>query len=186
MLPSSIKTFLKAPDLKGPGVSALRKKLALPVVLCAAVAVLDLLLFILLVTPAAARLETATVATTDLKRRNAEAVLFQRQKTTFSGMAAGIPSQKDVPIVIRDIVQTARKLNLAVGAVNSDIPSTGNQGMAQLTFLVPVAGSYSDIKRFIYSMESTDRLIGIRDLSLKADKGRVSMSINLVTYIKGD
>jgi len=147
---------------------------------------LDVLLYVLLITPAAARLETAHAATTDLKRRNADAVLFQKQKKAFAGFALGIPSQQDVPIVIRDIVQTARRLNLSVGAVNSDIPSAGNQGMAQFTFMVPAAGSYPDVKRFIYSMETTDRLLGIQDISLKGEKGRVSMSMKLVTYIKGD
>lgn len=186
MLMSSIKTFLRQLERNGPTADALKRKLAVPALLCIGIAAFDVLLTAFLVSPASARLEAARTATADLKRRNADAVLFQKQKKAFAGMANGIPSQQDVPIVIRDIVQTARRLNLAVGAVNSDIPSPGSEGMAQLTFSVPVAGSYPDLKRFIYSMETTDRLLGIQGLAWKADKGRVTLNMKLVTYIKGE
>lgn len=169
-----------------PNAVALRRKLAFPAALCACIAILDLVLFVSLLSPALARLESALAATADLKRRSAEAALFQKQKKAFSGMAAGIPSQQDVPIVIRDIVQTARRLNLSVGAVNSDIPAPGSEGMAQFTFTVPVTGRYPDLKRFIHGMETTDRLLGIQGLFLKADKGRVSLIVKLVTYIKSE
>lgn len=180
------KTSPRLPTFTAPYAKALRKKLAVPAALCAGIAVLDLLLAVVFVAPAGARLETARAATVDLRRRNAEAVLFQKQKKALSGIAAGIPSQQDVPIVIRDIVQTAKRMNLAVGAVNSDIPAPGSDGMALLSFSVPVTGSYSDIKRFIHGMETTDRLLGIQGLSLKSEKGRVNMNLKLVTYIKGD
>lgn len=186
MLPSSIKTFLKSQLLTGRNAKAFRKKLAVFAALCAGIAVLDVLLAVLFVSPAAARLESARAATADLRRRNADAVLFQKQKKAFSGMSAGIPSQQDIPIVIRDIVQTAKRLNLSVGAVNSDIPAPGSEGMAQLSFTVPLTGSYPDVKRFIHGMETTDRLLGIQAVSLKSEKGRVNMSMKLVTYIKGE
>lgn len=147
---------------------------------------LNLLLLAFVVRPAAARLEKAQTAQGELKRQNADALLFQKQKKAIAGIATGIPSQKDVPLLIKEIVQTARRRNLTVGAINSDIPTAGRAGVALLTFTVPVTGAYPDIKRFIYDIETTDRFVGVQGLDLKADKNAVKLEMKLLTYIKGE
>jgi hypothetical protein len=42
------------------------------------------------------------------------------------------------------------------------------------------------VKRFIFEVETSTRLVGIQDLKLASDKGRVKLQMKLVTYIRGD
>jgi Tfp pilus assembly protein PilO len=145
---------------------------------------LVLLLYGVLVVPSSATLSERERRHADLRKRHAEAVLFKKQKESFAGIRAGIPAQKDMPILIKELVQTARKLKLAVATVNYDIPRPGGQGLTMLSFSFPVEGSYPNVKRFIYEIESSERLIGIQDLKLDGDRGRVRLQLKLVTYIR--
>ena len=149
-------------------------------------AALNAVLFTALVSPAAADLAALRHRYDELKREQAETLQFQKQKRLYAGLTAGIPSQKDVPLLIKDIVSAARRLNLSVEAINSDIPTAGSGGLAMLTFTVPAAGGYGDVKRFIHEVETSDRLVGIQDIRFGADKGRVKFQMKLVTYIRGE
>jgi Tfp pilus assembly protein PilO len=55
-----------------------------------------------------------------------------------------------------------------------------------LTFTFPASGAYADVKRFIYEVETSKRLVGIQDLKLSSEKGRVKLQMKLVTYIRGE
>ncbi|MBS1128315.1 MAG: type secretion system protein PulO [Nitrospirae bacterium] len=162
------------------------KRLRVLAAVCAGLIVLNLLLYAFTVVPAAARLAASRQQYADLKREYAEAALFQKQKQLFAGLMSGIPAQKDVPLLIKDLAQTARRLNLSVDAINSDIPTQGTGGLTMLTFTFPAAGSYPDVKRFIYQVETSSRLVGIQDLKLGSEKGRVKLQMKLVTYIRGE
>ena len=162
------------------------KRLRVLAAVCAGLIVLNLLLYAFIVVPAAARLEASRQQYADLKREYAAAALFQKQKKIFAGLMSGIPTQKDVPILIKDLAQTARRLNLSVDAINSDIPAQGAGGLTMLTFNFPAAGTYPDVKRFIYQVETSSRLVGIQDLKLASEKGRVKFQMKLVTYIRGE
>ena len=113
-------------------------------------------------------------------------MLFQKQKKLLSGLIEGIPTQKDVPLLIKELMQAARRLHLSVDAVSSDIPTPGTSGLTMLTFTFPASGAYADVKRFIYEVETSKRLVGIQDLKLSSEKGRVKFQMKLVTYIRGE
>jgi Tfp pilus assembly protein PilO len=117
--------------------------------------------------------------------RHAEAVLFKEQKPLFAGLLEGIPSQKDMPLFVKELEQTAKRLNLSVAAINYDIPQRESGELAMLTFSFPVEGRYPDIKRFIYEVETSVRPIGIQDVKLESDKGRVKLQMKLMTYVRG-
>jgi len=162
------------------------KRLRVTAALCAGLVALNVVVYAFAVAPAAARLTASRQQYADLKREHSEAVLFQKQKQVFAGLMAGIPAQKDVPLLIKELAQTARRLNLSIDAINSDIPTQGPGGLTMLTFTFPAAGSYPDVKRFIYEVETSSRLVGIQDLKLAAEKGRVRLQMKLVTYIRGE
>jgi Tfp pilus assembly protein PilO len=142
------------------------------------------LLYAVLVAPAAARLTSWEKKYAELRKRRTEAILFQKQKQAVTGLKAGIPAQKDMPLLVKEFVQAARRLNLTVAAVTYDIPKGGGEDIAMLSFSFPVEGRYPDVKRFIYEVEISDRLVGIQDVEMDADKGRVKLQMKLVTYIK--
>jgi Tfp pilus assembly protein PilO len=146
---------------------------------------LNLLLYAVLVAPAVARLKTNEARFFELRRKHAEAVLFKKQKTSFTGLMAGIPAQKDMPLLVKEFVQTARRSHLSVASIKYDIPKRASGELAMLTFSFPVEGKYPDIKRFIYEVETSDRLVGIQELKLDSDQARVKLDMKLLTYVKG-
>ena len=162
------------------------KRLRIIAALCAGLVALNVAVYAFAVVPASAHLTSSRQQYADLKREHAEAVLFQKERQVFAGLMVGIPTQKDVPLMIKELAQTARRLNLSMEAINSDIPTQGTGGLTMLTFNFPAAGSYPDVKRFIYEIETSSRLVGIQDLKLASDKGRVRLQMNLVTYIRGE
>ena len=146
--------------------------------------VLDLVLYSAFIAPASAQLSAGEVQYRALRKRHVEAVLFAKQKTSFSGIIAGMPAQKDMPLLIKNLLQTARQLNLSVSSVKYDIPQSSG-AFIMLTFSFPAEGQYANIKRFIHDVETSDRLVGIKELKMDSDKGVVKMEMKLLTYIKG-
>jgi Tfp pilus assembly protein PilO len=150
----------------------------------------DLLVYFVLLGPSRAELAGREAKYAELRKRHAEAVLFKKQKPLFAGIMAGVPSQRDMPLLVKEFVQTARQLKLKVAAVNSDIPKRGSGELTMLAFVFPVEGRYPEIKRFIYDVETSDRLIGIQGLKLESEQGGkehgiVKVDLKLMTYVKG-
>ncbi len=146
---------------------------------------INLALYAFFIVPYTARLKTGEAKVAELKHRHAEAMLFNKQKPAFAGLLAGIPVQKDIPLLVKELVQTARKLNLSVAAIDSEFPRSESGGLAMLSFSFPVEGRYPDIKKFIYEVETSDKLIGMRDLKLESDQGKVRLQMKLMTYVRG-
>jgi Tfp pilus assembly protein PilO len=168
-----------------PRLKEINKKLKIAALTCAGFAGVNLLLYAALIAPAAARFTAAETRYAELRQRHAEAVLFQKQKSAFAGIQAGMPAQKDMPLLVKGLLQTARRLNLSVASVKYDIPRRVNGEPAMLAFSLPVEGKYPDIKRFIYEVETSDQLVGIQAMKLTSEKGRVKMEMKLITYVKG-
>jgi Tfp pilus assembly protein PilO len=160
------------------------RKLQRALLLCAALLCANALLYVFLIVPAAGRLSQAEARYAELKKRRVEAVLFQKQKKELAGLLAGIPTQKDMPLLVKEFVQKARGAGLAVSSINYDIPTRGAEELALLTFSFPTEGKYADIKRFLYEVETSDRIVGIQEVKLDGDKGRVKLQMKLMTYIR--
>jgi Tfp pilus assembly protein PilO len=163
-----------------------RKQLQAAAVPFGALVCINLLLYFFLIAPYASRLESGEARSAELRQRHAEAVLFKEQKRLFAGFLGGIPAQKDMPLLVKELVQMARRRNLSVAAINYDIPRRESGELAMLSFSFPVEGRYPDIKRFLYDVETSDRIIGIQDVNLESDQGRVKLQMKLITYVRGN
>lgn len=161
------------------------RRLRTAAVVFAGLVLADLFMYFILVAPSAALLTSSETKYAELRRRHAEAVLFKKQKPLFAGISAGITTQKDMPLLVKEVGQAARRLNLAVAAVTYDMPSHGGGELAQLSFSFPAEGRYPELKRFIYDMETADRFVGIQELKLESDQGKVKLQMKLMTYVKG-
>lgn len=161
------------------------KRLRIGIVLCAVLFCADLMVYALLVSPSQGRLQALETRFAELRKRRTEAILFEKQKQELAGIKQGIPTQKDMPLLVKDLVQTARRLNLSVSSITYDMPKRSGEELAMLSFLFPADGRYGDIRRFIHEVETSDRLVGIQDVKLEQDRGRVKLQMKLVTYIKG-
>ncbi len=160
------------------------KKLRTAFGLCTGFIIADLLLWILLVGPIGKGLHEGEAKYVELKKQRTEAILFEKQTKELAGLKRGIPTQRDMPLLVKDLVQNARQLHLAVASVNYDIPKRSGEELALLSFSLPIEGRYADIKRFIYQVETSDRFVGIEDMKFDSDKERVKLQMKLITYIK--
>jgi Tfp pilus assembly protein PilO len=161
------------------------KQLRTVAIVFAVLICINLLLYVLRIAPFKAKLKTWEPQSTELRMRHAEAVLFKEQKPLFAGLLEGIPLQKDMPLFVKELEEMAKRLNLSVAAINYDIPQRESGELAMLTFSFPVEGRYPDIKRFIYEVETSVRPIGIQDVKLESDNGRVKLQMKLMTYVRG-
>jgi Tfp pilus assembly protein PilO len=169
-------------QLRPGGISRSLRATAL---VCAGLLCANLLLFGFLVAPLTSRLAAGEARSAELRRRHAEAVLFEKQKASLAGLMAGMPAQKDMPLLVKEFAQIARSRNLSVASIKYDMPKRASGELAMLAFSFPVEGRYADIKRFIYEVETSDRFVGIQDLKLGSEQGRVKLEMKLVTYVKG-
>jgi Tfp pilus assembly protein PilO len=160
------------------------RRLITVALICAALITANVLFSLFVAAPSAAGLRELESRYAEFRKRNVEAMQFQKQKQDLAGIKTGIQTQKDMPLLVKDLVQSARGLNLRVGPINYDIPKPGSGGLAMLTFSFPAEGRYPDVKRFIYETETSRRLVGIQDVKLDAEKGGVKLQVKLVTYIK--
>jgi Tfp pilus assembly protein PilO len=156
-------------------------------IIFAALVCINLVLYFVFIAPSEERLKTTAATSSGLRMRHAEAVQFNEQKPLFADLLAGIPAQKDMPLLVKDLEQMAKRLNLAVATINYDIPRRESGELAMLSFSFPVEGRYPDIKRFIYEVETSGRVIGIQDVNLESsDKGKVKLQMKLMTYVRGN
>jgi Tfp pilus assembly protein PilO len=162
------------------------KQLRTVAIVFAVLVCVNLALYFIFIAPSEAWLKTAEAKTAELRMRHAEAVVFKGQKPLFAGLLEGIPAQKDMPLLVKELEQMAKKLNLAVASINYDIPRRESGELAMLSFSFPVEGRYPSVKRFIYEVETSGRLIGIQDVKLDSDKGKVRMQMKLMTYVRGN
>jgi Tfp pilus assembly protein PilO len=162
------------------------KQLRTIVIVFAVLVCIDLLLYVFLIAPSEISLKTGAEKSTELRMRHAEAVLFREQKPLIAGLLSGIPAQKDMPLLMKELEQMAKRLNLTVAAINYDIPRRESGELAMLSFSFPVEGRYPDIKRFIYEVETSGRPIGIQDIKLESDRNRIKLQMKLMTYVRGN
>lgn len=172
------------PTIALPFGLAENRKLRLIALGCVVLISVNVLFSLFVAAPSAAGLREMESRFAEFRKRNAEAVQFQKQKQNLAGIMTGIQTQKDMPLLVKDLVQTARGLKLKVGPINYDIPKPGSGGLAMLTFSFPAEGRYPDVKRFLYETETSPRLVGIQDVQLDGEKGLVKLHVKLVTYIK--
>ena len=176
---------LSITNLKLPHWLRRNKRLRNAALFAVALLIVDLVLYTVLIAPSVAWLHDWEGKYADLRKRRTEAVLFQNQKNELYGIRAGIMTQKDMPLLVKDLVQAARRSNLAVSSVKYDIPKGNGDELAMLSFSFPAEGRYTDLKRFIYEVETSDRLVGIQDLKFEEEKSVVKVEMKLITYVKG-
>jgi Tfp pilus assembly protein PilO len=178
-------SLLSTANLKLPAWITENKRLKIMILACAGLLCADALLYTMLLAPSQRLFLSSQARAAELRKRRADAVLFEKHRKDFADLKAGIPTQKDMPLLVKEVVQAARRLGLSVSSITYDMPKGNGEEIAMLSFSFPVEGKYADIKRFIHEIETSSRLVGIQDLKLEDAKGRVNLQMKLLTYVKG-
>lgn len=99
-----------------------------------------------------------------------------------------IPEWGEFTRVMGEIYTKAERLNLMVESATYRSETIKDSNLVKVTVSTPVTGSYGEIKRFIYELETSPRLFIIQDLSLgsgKAEEGDVSLKLTIAVHFKG-
>jgi len=95
------------------------KRLRTVALLGSGLIVLNLLVYGMVVAPAARRLAGDRSSMTGSRRSTPRLSCSRNRNSSLPVSRRAIPAQKDVPLLIKDLVQAARRLNLSVEAINS-------------------------------------------------------------------
>lgn len=143
------------------------------------------LVYLAAVRPLSGDLEEQRQRIAGMRRDISAAVVFEQQQKSAGSISTAVLTQKDMPLLVKDLVQRARQAGLSVGSVDYEIPRSGGGGLAKLVFHFPVVGRYPDLKRFIFELETSSRMIGIEELDLRSAQMLVALDLQLVTYVRG-
>lgn len=154
---------------------------------------LNILLFFLLyfgVAPKLAQTERElTLLQQQLRRSDAVAPqqAYELGIKDYARFRALLPSLRNFSELIGDLYTLAEQCNLEIsqiGYTQKELPATGLVAYALKFSLI---GTYDELKRFIYGLEESKRLVVIEQVTLNTAKGEegaalVSLNLSLTTY----
>lgn len=103
--------------------------------------------------------------------------------TKFQDM---LPRKTEMTKIIRELDNLARGSSLVIHDIAYESKKTREGNIFPISFSFPVEGKYSNVKNFIYKLESSKRLIAINDLNLEKASGKedIRLNIKLTVYLK--
>lgn len=103
----------------------------------------------------------------------------------LKGVYGELPRWEDFTRVMGEVYNKAERLNLLIESASYQPFPVKDSGFVQVTVTMPVTGSYADIKRFVYDLETSPRLFIIENLSLGSGKGgdgEISLKLTLAAH----
>jgi type IV pilus assembly protein PilO len=117
--------------------------------------------------------------------------IYRRGVEDLGQFRTAIPPRTEFTALIGEVFSLAGKAGLSIDRIGYDPKEVAGQELLRYTLDFSVSGDYGQIKRFVYSLEQSDRLIAIEELSLsggegKSKEGDVNLRVRLTTYFKTD
>ena len=170
-----------------------RKVQALLFMLVAVVAV-DLGFYLLRTAPAASRAESLAgrmeALRESLRQKEGEYryyLSFETGRADLEKFRELLPSRADYVNVVRWVDRMAREDGMKSTSFGTERKEVEKQGdLIQLNFTMPVSGTYPNVRKFIYDVETSALFLNIDNLGLSAntDSGVISLRIGLSTYVR--
>lgn len=94
---------------------------------------------------------------------------------------------EDFTRVMGEVYNKAEELDLLIESASYQPSPVKDSGIVEVKVSMPVTGAYSDIKRFVYDLETSPRLFIIETLSLGSTtggEGDISLRLVLAAYYK--
>ena len=154
---------------------------------------LNILLFSLLyfgVAPKLAQTERA-LALLQQQSRRSDAVTpqqaYQQGVKDYARFRALLPSLRNFSELIGDLYALAEQCNLEISQIGYAQKEHSETGLLAYALKFSLTGTYDELKRFIYGLEESKRLVVIEQMTLNSAKGEegarlVALSLSLTTY----
>lgn len=102
----------------------------------------------------------------------------------LQGFDLMLPRHQEITGLIRELPKMAKKTGVKVSGVKYQ-PFVKEEGYNRLSFSLPVGGKYSNIRRFIYEMETMRKIIWIERLAIRSSSStseELSIQLTMETY----
>jgi len=116
--------------------------------------------------------------------------LYQKRLADLSRFLEMVPPQKEFTRLIADIFGLADEAGLSIVSVNYSPKELEDQNLLEYGLAFAVKGDYAQLKKFIYLLEKSQRLIAIDSLTLsgtqnkESDESEVALQLKLTTYFQ--
>jgi len=116
--------------------------------------------------------------------------LFRRGLADLQTLAAAIPDRTEFTGLISDLFSMAGQSRLDIDRVNyAPAPVKGEDELLSYTVSFTVTGDYGQVKKFIYLIEHSQRLVAIEELNLNTSSGeqrpgQINLGLRLTTYFR--
>jgi Tfp pilus assembly protein PilO len=154
---------------------------------------LNILFFFLLyfvVAPKLSQTERELVLLQQQSRRGdviAPQQAYQQGVKDYERFRTLLPSLRNFSDLIGDLYTLAEQCNLEISQIGYKQQELPDSGLLAYALKFSLIGTYDELKRFVYGLEESKRLVVIEQMTLNAAKGEesdalVSLSLSLTTY----
>jgi len=116
------------------------------------------------------------------------AEIFLRGEADLQKFRAVIPSKTEFPALLGEIFSLAGQAGLTIDQIGYQPKEVEGRGLLRYGLAFSVNGDYGQIKRFIYSLEQSERLIVIDSLTLSGGResglATVELRLQLATFFR--
>lgn len=107
---------------------------------------------------------------------------YEQGKKDYARFNALLPSLRNFSELIGDLYTLANNCNLEISQIGYTQKKLPKTDILSYTLRFSLIGSYDELKRFIYGLEESKRLVVIDQMTLNSANGLVSLNLNLTTY----
>ena len=112
---------------------------------------------------------------------------YEQGVKDYAQFTALLPSLRNFSELIGDLYALAEQCDLEISQISYAQKELPDSGLLAYALKFSLTGTYDELKRFIYGLEESKRLVVIEQMTLNAAKGEegtalVSLSLSLTTY----
>jgi Tfp pilus assembly protein PilO len=130
--------------------------------------------------------QVVTVREKEVVQREAYRAGLEKARDDMKHLAADILAtrQRRMIGVQLEVAKLARQFGIAADRVQYENPSSDDGALERFGIVVPLAGGYSNLRKFIQAVESSENFLVIERVVLGTGKGTdvVELNIALATY----
>jgi type IV pilus assembly protein PilO len=116
--------------------------------------------------------------------------IYRRGVEDLEKYRAAIPSRTEFTALIGEIFSLAKKAGLSIDRISYDPKEIPDHDLLRYALNFSLGGDYGQVKKFVFSLERSERLIIIEELSLSGggepSQGDVNLRLRLSTYFRTD
>ena len=111
-------------------------------------------------------------------------VLASRDLADFE---AEVPAYLDFTGLIEELLELSEQADLKISRIAYDPQPVKDLDLLRYDLSFSITGEYSQLKRFIHSLEQSSRLMVIREIGLQSTEGgKVGLRLKLETYFRAE